>query len=222
VLPVPDEGGRYVAFQTFGRFGPADRDRAEDIYCTTAGPGRPCRLRSMAPSMTYPGHTWSAGYPTTAGTSPSPTQTTPGYETACGAPLGCCGTKATTRPGQWNRRSARDPRDGPYVAFSSRDPRLGDRPGQRLSDVVRLELSIGQFQLVSQAANGPAGNGESFAATLAPTPDSNAAHGRILNCRGPRRSRTAILRRVGRGGYIRSGSHRLPDADRPADRRQSS
>lgn len=171
-FPVMAGGGRYVAFQTFGAFGPKDADRKEDVY-----------VRDLL-----------------RGTTRQVSVTRRGRDVAGGVLVGSIsadGGKVTFGDDNsaWVREMSRrgstrfwhepnDPSqpfpagtvgrpvvsgDGRFVAFSTRNRFIV--PGDRghLADVFRLNLASGRFQKVTVALAGRNADGESGIPSLSHT-----------------------------------------------------
>ena len=163
-FPVIAGGGRYVAFQTFGRFGPRDQDRREDVYVHDRRRGTTRQV-----SLTPAGKDVRSGV-LVGGISADGRKITFGDDNSAWVRDRVAGR--TTR--FWHEPD--DPSqpfpagtvgrpvvsgDGRFVAFSTRSRFVVDGDRGHLSDVFRLNLGTGRFVKVTVSRRGGNANEES-------------------------------------------------------------
>lgn len=171
-FPVMAGGGRYVAFQTFGAFGPKDADRKEDVYVRDLTRGTTRQVSLDATGRDVAGNVLVGSISADGG------KVTFGNDNSAWV-------REMSRRGSvrfWHEPN--DPSqpfpagtvgrpvvsgDGRFVAFATRSPFVV--PGDRghLADVFRLNLASGRFRMVTVPFTGRNADGESGIPSLSHT-----------------------------------------------------
>ena len=166
---VMSASGRFVAFQSFGRFGPADLDRNEDIYVRDRVAHTTVQVSVRNDGSDLPAHYLVGGV---SGDGQLVT-----FSDDNNAWLRDMASGTTTR--LWHEANQEDfpsgtvgrvalSADGRFAAFSTRVP-VSRRDDNHLDDIVRYAVKTGARRVVSAGYVGWVGNDESYAPTLSRT-----------------------------------------------------
>jgi Tol biopolymer transport system component len=161
--------GRFVAFQTFGRFGPADADTREDIYLhdrkrhttqqmSVNSAGRDLSENYVIGGISRNGRYVSFGDDNNAWVRDRVQQLSSrvwheGNDPDLPFPVGTVGPPAVSGNGR-------------FVAFASRSKLVVPDDTDEFFDVFRLNLATGRFRTVSVAVDGGPADQDSFIASL--------------------------------------------------------
>jgi Tol biopolymer transport system component len=166
---VISANGRFVAFQSFGRFGSADTDRNEDIYVRDRIERTTVQASVRSDGSDLPAHYLVGGI---SGDGQSVT-----FSDDNNAWLRNLAASTTTR--LWHEANQEDfpsgtvgrvalSANGRFAAFSTRVPVSGNDTNH-LDDIVRYSVASGARRVVTVGHAGPVGNDESYAPTISRT-----------------------------------------------------
>jgi Tol biopolymer transport system component len=171
-FPVISGNGRHVAFQTFGSFRKTDADRREDVYVKNRRTGAVHQATLDRNGKDLPGHYVVGGISADGGL------VTFGDDNS--AWVHDVDKRQTTR--FWHEPNHPDSPfpagtvgrpvisgDGRFVAFSTRNEFVVDGDEGFYSDIFRLDLVTGHFEMVTVAVDGGPADEESFIPSLSRT-----------------------------------------------------